>query len=283
MKSYQYHSFLSPAKLNLGLRIVGKRADGYHLLKSVFCFINILDKVDIQITENGKISLIEHNQAWFYQTDLSYKAAKLLQETTGCKLGANIRLRKVIPSGAGMGGGSSNAATVLIVLNQLWQTGLSQEELSKLGLKLGADIPFFIKGVNALVEGVGEIITAIEIPQMYFVIVKPSFHVPTRDIFANVNYEKNFSSNDANLITIDELLTKKENDLEKIAKKIYPALDTLFMKLNQYGKPVMTGSGSCVYLSFFDKDEAKKVAKVLKVRYNTFLAERLTGSPVSLS
>ncbi len=276
---YQFHNVLSPAKLNLGLRVVGKRPDGYHLLKSIFCLIDLCDQIEIQITENGKISLIEHQQAWFYQKDLSYRAAKLLQEYTSCKLGANIKIKKVIPSGAGMGGGSSNAATVLMVLNKLWKTNLSQQELIDLGVKLGADVPFFIVGKNALVEGIGEIITPIEIPQLYFVILKPDFHVPTKDIFSNL--EVNFEEINQQQITIEQLLHEKTNDLEKIVKKIYPQINDIFNDINQYGNPVMTGSGSCIYLTFSDKNIAKKVANILSPGYNIFLAARLPVSTVA--
>lgn len=276
---YQFHSVLSPAKLNLGLKIVGKRADGYHLLKSIFCLIDLCDLIDIQITNNGKISLIEHNQAWFYQKDLSYRAAKLLQETTGCQYGANIRIKKVIPSGAGMGGGSSNAATVLTILNQLWKTNLTIEVLAKIGEQLGADIPFFIYGNNALVEGIGEIITPIELPQLYFVIVKPEFHIPTKDIFTNL--ELDFTTINPDNITVDTLLTEKTNDLEVVAKKVFPALDNIFHELKQYGTPVMTGSGSCIYFTFSEKNIAKDLAKILEPRYNTFLAASLPRSTIS--
>ncbi|MDD3266976.1 MAG: 4-(cytidine 5'-diphospho)-2-C-methyl-D-erythritol kinase [Burkholderiales bacterium] len=278
---YKFHNVLSPAKLNLGLKIVGKREDGYHLLKSIFCLIDLFDIIEIQITENGKISLIEHEQAWFYQKDLSYKAAKLLQEHTRSTLGANIKIKKVIPSGAGMGGGSSNAATVLIVLNQLWQTNLDKEELSALGVKLGADVPFFIHGKNALVEGIGEIITPIEIPELYFVIVKPSFHIPTKDIFQALDV--NFAEVNEQEITSKWLLTKKVNDLETPAKKIYPQLNEVFSELKQYGTPIMTGSGSSIYLTYSDKNIAKDVAKKLEARYNTFLAASLPESTVSCS
>lgn len=276
---YQFHNVLSPAKLNLGLRVVGKRSDGYHLLKSIFCLIDLCDQIEIQITQNGKISLIEHQQAWFYQKDLSYRAAKLLQEHTSCPLGANIKIKKVIPSGAGMGGGSSNAATVLMVLNQLWQTNLSQAELSNLGLQLGADVPFFINGKNALVEGIGEKIMPIELPQLYFVIIKPEFHAPTKDIFTHLQID--FDNLDASKITIEQLLHEKTNDLEKVVKKLYPQINTVFHNLNQYGNAVMTGSGSCIYLTFTDKNDAKKVANILSSSYNTFLAASLPVSTVA--
>ncbi|RTK93830.1 MAG: 4-(cytidine 5'-diphospho)-2-C-methyl-D-erythritol kinase [Neisseriaceae bacterium] len=282
--SYKFHRVLSPAKLNLGLKITGKRPDGYHLLKSVFCLVDMCDMIDIQITENGKISLIEHNQAWFYQKDLAYKAAALLQEHTATKFGANIRIKKLIPSGAGMGGGSSNAATVLIILNQLWETNLTTSELASLGEQLGADVPFFIYGKNALVEGIGEIITPIEIPQMYFVIVKPEVHISTKDVFTSLNIAQN-NCDTKNNISISELITQRENDLEKVARSIYPDLEQLFSELNNYknefGIPVMTGSGSCVYFTFHDKKDAEHLANKLKMKYNTYLAASLTESTVS--
>lgn len=278
---YQFHNVLSPAKLNLGLKIVGKRQDGYHLLKSVFCLIDLCDAIDIQLTENGKISLVEHNQAWFYQRDLSYKAAKLLQDYTGTTFGANIKIKKVIPSGAGMGGGSSNAATVLIILNQLWKTHLDVNTLAKLGIQLGADVPFFIYGKNALVEGIGEIITPITIPKTYFVIIKPEFHIPTKEIFNAL--ELDLTNINQDNFTIEWLLTQKINDLELAAKKTYPQLNDIFNELEQYGTPIMTGSGSCVYIAFNDKNIAKDVAKKLESRYNTFLAASLPESTVSCS
>lgn len=276
---YQFHNVLSPAKLNLGLRIVGKRDDGYHLLKSVFCLIDLCDQIEIQLTQNSKISLIEHQQAWFYQKDLSFRAAKLLQEHTKSKFGANIKIKKVIPSGAGMGGGSSNAAAVLIVLNQLWETNLSCKELMHLGLQLGADVPFFIQGRNALVTGIGEIIQPIEIPQLYFVIVKPDFHITTKNVFCSLNLD--FQAIREDLITAQDLIEQKTNDLETVVKIIYPQINDIFSELNQYGNAVMTGSGSCVYLSFTDKNEAKKVANILHSSYNTFLAASLPISTVA--
>ena len=273
----KFNTFLSPAKLNLGLKVVGKLPNEYHLLNTIFCLIDLYDKIDIQLTTNGKISLIEHNQAWGYRKDLSYKAATLLQEYTQTNLGANIRLKKVIPSGAGLGGGSSNAATVLCVLNQLWETKLSNEQLMNLGKTLGADIPFFIYGKNAFATGVGDIFTPITLPDMYFVIVKPNFHIPTRDIF--VNLDLNFHKNTEILYTPEQLLNTLENDLEAIACKIYPELNQIVKIMSTYGKAQMTGSGSCVYLRFHDKNIAKKVANELKLRYNTYLAEALQSSP----
>lgn len=276
---YQFHNLLSPAKLNIGLKVVGQRQDGYHLLKSIFCLIDLCDQIEIQITPKSKISLIEHMQAWFYQKDLAYQAAKLLQNYTGTSLGANIKIKKVIPSGAGMGGGSSNAATTLIILNQLWQTGLSQNELSQLGLKLGADVPFFIHGRNALVSGIGETCQEVYLPQLFFVIVKPDFHIPTKEVFANLNLD--FSQINPNKFDYSYLFRHRENDLENVVRHIYPQINQLFFELKQYGTASMTGSGSALYLSFEDKNSAKMLANILAPRYNTFLAASLPASTVA--
>ncbi len=218
-------NFRSPAKLNLGLKIVGKRNDGYHLMHSIFCLIDLMDEVALQITHNAKISLIEHQQDWPPDTDLAYKAAKLLQKTTNTNLGCNIKLHKIIPSGAGLGGGSSNAATVLMALNKLWHTNLSTDELINLGKQLGADVPFFIYGKNAFASGIGDEFTPIELPQLYFVLIKPSFNIPTKNIFTNLN----FISLPANQsqFNCQHLLQTKENDLQIVASKLYPQLNPI--------------------------------------------------------
>jgi 4-diphosphocytidyl-2-C-methyl-D-erythritol kinase len=283
MKEQKYHKFatyLSPAKLNLGLKITGKKEDGYHLLKTVFCLIDLFDEIDIQITNDKKISLIEHNQAWPFYTDLSYRAAILLQEYSGTSFGANIKIRKTIPSGAGLGGGSSNAATVLMVLNELWGLNISNTKLMELGISLGADVPFFIYGQNALALGIGEILSPVDIPKQYFVLVKPSFHIPTRNIFAHLKIS-NLNIN-ADSITANWLINTKENDLFPIATNLYPQLQNIVNELQEFGNTSMTGSGSVLYLTFFEKNIAKKVAKILESRYNTYLVKRLHYSPLKL-
>lgn len=273
-------TFLSPAKLNLGLKITGKRADGYHLLKTVFCLIDLFDEIQIQTTPNGKISLIEHNQAWLYHTDLSYKAAKLLQSYSGTKLGANIRINKAIPSGAGLGGGSSNAATVLLVLNNLWQLNLNTSKLIELGTKLGADVPFFIHGKNAVASGIGDIFNDISLPNWYFVLICPKFHIKTANVFKNVEFSSSPQTTDK-----DGILDSLENDLLPAAIKFKPELGTLLKKLQFFGHVAMTGSGSSLYLRFDNQDDAKKIAKkiadVSGNEYNTYLVKSLNISPVS--
>ena len=271
-------SFLSPAKLNLGLKIVGKRTDGYHLLKSIFCLIDLFDVIQIQPTDSGKISLIEHNQAWSYQKDLAYRAAVLLRDSTNSKLGANIKIKKTIPSGSGLGGGSSDAATVLVALNQLWQTGISQLELIRMGTSLGSDIPFFIHGENAWAEGVGEVLTTIKIPEQYFVIVCPDFHLATNDVFANVDMGT-LNPNTDN-IDIEYLLNTHDNDLLLAAIKVEPRINDILNDLKSFGNPALTGSGSAIYLSFNNIDSAKKVAQSLQDKYNTYLVKSMNFSPI---
>lgn len=274
----RFATYLSPAKLNLGLKITGKRADGYHLLKTVFCLIDLFDEVSIQITEDKKISLIEHNQAWPFYTDLSYKAAILLQEYSGLSLGANIKIKKTIPSGAGLGGGSSNAATVLMVLNNLWGCNIPRDKLMQLGASLGADVPFFIYGQNAIAVGVGDLLSPVAIPEQYFVLIKPTFHIPTRNIFEHLKI--NTDVIDAEKINTDWLITHKANDLFPVAINLYPQLQSIANELREFGTPSMTGSGSVLYLSFFEKNIAKKVAKTLESRYNTYLVKSLQHSPL---
>lgn len=278
MGSTKFISYLSPAKLNLGLKVTAKQEDGYHQLKTIFCLIDLFDQIEIQVLSEDKISLIEHCQAWSYKTDLSYKAAQLLKQATGCTLGANIKVKKVIPSGAGLGGGSSNAATVLVALNHLWQTNLSQSKLINLGRELGADVPFFIHGKNALATGIGDKFSDIELPEQYFVLVKPKFHIPTKDIFKNL--EINFDDIYPDLFTQKYLLDTLDNDLQHVATRLFPELSTIITNLKNYGNPAMTGSGSVIYLSYNDKNLAKKVAQELGKSYNNYLVKSLSFSPI---
>ncbi|MCE3269297.1 MAG: ipk [Burkholderiales bacterium] len=282
-------TFLSPAKLNLGLKIIGKRADGYHLLKTIFCLIDLFDEIQIQTTSNNKISLIEHNQAWPYQTDLSYKAAKLLQSESGTHYGANIKVNKTIPSGGGLGGGSSDAATVLIVLNNLWQLDMSSEQLIKLGARLGADVPFFIHGKNATASGIGEIFTDISLPQQYFILVCPKFHIKTATVFQNFDYDSSMTwkhKEELILKNIDDsyLLETLKNDLLPAAIKTKPELANILKHLEIFGKVAMTGSGSSLFLRFLEQEEAKKIAKKIadssQNKYNTYLVKSMAVSPV---
>lgn len=261
--------FYSYAKLNLGLKVVGKKNDGYHLLNTIFCLIDLCDQLEFVTNQTGEISIINDKQNWAIEDDLIFKAASLLKNFNNKNDGVTIKVIKKIPIGSGMGGGSSNAATTLVALNKLWKLNLKNQELLEIALSIGADIPLFILNKHAYAEGIGEVLTPINLPELYFVIVKPDFNIKTKDIFNEVN---EYSTNKINY---KKLLTTKENDLMKYVILKYPKLQQIITDLSQFGKVHMTGSGSAVYLTFENIENAKNVAKKLTSRYNTYLTKTL--------
>jgi 4-diphosphocytidyl-2-C-methyl-D-erythritol kinase len=191
--SLQY-AFPAPAKLNLFLHVIGRRADGYHLLQSIFRLVDLCDTVHIEPREDGRIVRVTDIAGVPEDVDLTLRAARALQAATGCAKGASIAVEKRIPMGAGMGGGSSDAATVLLALNALWKTGLDTRQLADIGLKLGADVPFFVYGRNAFVEGVGEQVTPITVPPEIYLVLKPPVGVATASVFAHPELTRNAKS-----------------------------------------------------------------------------------------
>lgn len=240
----------APAKLNLFLHVNGRRDDGYHLLQSAFMLLDWCDTLHFEINGTGRIARTDQGNAASHalpDDDLTIRAAKLLQQHTGCTHGADITLHKHIPSEAGMGGGSSDAASCLMVLNRLWGLKLSTAELSTIGLQLGADVPFFIHGDNAWVEGIGEHITPIELPSASFLVVKPATGVPTPQIFSHKDLTKNHKK-----VTISDF--KKScyqfgsNDLQPVAEFINPDISHALAAIDALGLDgKMTGSGSAVF------------------------------------
>lgn len=274
LKNCHSHKFKAYAKLNLGLKFVGKRPDGYHLLKTIFCLIDLYDEIEIYTNKlSNEIKLLNHNYPWPETSDLAYKAAKLLQQHTNTSYGVTIEIKKNIPHGGGMGGGSSDAATVLVELNKLWNINLPQAELIKLGVTLGADVPFFIFGKNAYAEGIGEVLSEIILEEKYFIIILPGIYISTKSVFDNLI----LGINEQNSITNEYLLKTLENDLEPVARQIYPQLETIFQDLKKHGNPVMTGSGSTIYLPYQSLNEAKKVADNIKNTYNHYLVRSLSA------
>lgn len=236
----------APAKLNLFLHITGRRADGYHLLQSAFMLIDWCDRLDFALRRDGQIHREDLTVA-LPADDLVVRAARLLQAHTGCPLGADIRIRKSIPAQAGMGGGSSDAASTLLALNRLWQLNLSQDALAQLGLALGADVPFFVRGHNAWVEGIGEKITPLELPPARFVVVKPPTGLETRLIFSDPALKR-----DTEPATIYGFAANTfgfgQNDLQAVAQRLCPDVDRAIAWLNNKGLQArMTGSGSAVF------------------------------------
>jgi 4-diphosphocytidyl-2-C-methyl-D-erythritol kinase len=244
-------SILAPAKINLFLHIVGQRPDGYHLLQSVFQLIDLSDEVLLNTREDAQIHRINPLANVPPKDDLVVKAAVLLQKTCGVSQGVDISLEKNIPMGAGLGGGSSDAASTLLGLNQLWNLNLSKRDLMDLGIQLGADVPFFIQGNNAFVEGIGEIITPIDLPIQEYAVVYPGVSIPTKEIFSSPELTRNHSH-----ITITDFaeqnseLIMLQNDLQEIAEQKYVEVKNAIEWLKSLfpdTQPIMSGSGSSVF------------------------------------
>ena len=236
----------APAKLNLFLHIVGRRADGYHLLQSAFMLIDWQDTLHFELRPNGQLSR-EDLTIPLPADDLILRAARLLQAHTGCTKGAHIAVHKEIPAQAGMGGGSSDAATCLLALNRLWGLGLSVAQLAAIGVQLGADVPFFLHGHNAWVEGIGENITPVQLPPAQFVVIKPNAGLETAKIFAHPALRR-----DTKAATIDGLARTPygfgHNDLQAVAEQICPPVRQALERLAAQGlQGKMTGSGSAVF------------------------------------
>ncbi|TCV84722.1 4-(cytidine 5'-diphospho)-2-C-methyl-D-erythritol kinase [Sulfurirhabdus autotrophica] len=249
------HSYPAPAKLNLFLHVVGRRADGYHLLQSVFRFVDFGDSLEYAIRHDGAVLRTTDVAGIPPEQDLCVRAARLLQQHTGCQLGVDITLDKRLPMGGGLGGGSSDAATTLLVLNKLWELGLSRAELQMLGLQLGADVPVFIFGESAFAEGVGEKLQPVTLPPAWYVILVPPAHVPTAKIFASEELTR-----DTNPIKMSDFSAGyKHNDLETVVCKMYPAVANHLAWLKQRGDARMTGSGACVFASYETEELARAV------------------------
>lgn len=240
------HDVAAPAKLNLFLHITGRRADGYHLLQSVFMLLDWHDTLHFERRAGGKLSR-EDLAAPLPEDDLTLRAARALQQATGCTEGAHIQVEKRLPAEAGLGGGSSDAASCLLALNRLWGLRLGLPALEKIGLALGADVPFFLRGRNAWVQGIGEDITPIELPPARFAVVKPPRGLATKDIFQHPALKR-----DSDSATISGFAANHfgfgHNDLEPIARQLCPDVEQALQWLGSQGlSGRMTGSGSAVF------------------------------------
>ena len=275
-----FQSFLAPAKINLFLHITGQRADGYHTLQSVFQLLDFHDNIHLKSTKNGEIKRTTEISGVPESQDLCGRAALALQNATGCKLGCEYAVEKNIPMGGGLGGGSSDAATVLLALNQLWQLNISREKLMHIGLKLGADVPIFIFGQNAWAEGVGEILTPIELPEQYYVVLTPSVHVSTAQVFANSTLTKDTKplkiADFSNGVNSNQF----RNDLEKVVIKEFPAVASTIKWLNQFGQARMSGSGASVFVAVDSQSEAKEILAQKPANTSGIVAKSLKKHPL---
>ena len=274
----------APAKLNLFLHVVGRRADGYHLLQTVFRFLDFGDSLQITPRSDAEIKLLTPLAGVPESSDLCWRAASLLQQHTGCRLGADIGLIKRVPMGGGLGGGSSDAATVLLALNRLWGVNLPRAELQALGLALGADVPVFVFGRSAFAEGVGEMLTAWTPEPASYVVLTPPVHVATAAIFTHPGLTRNTPS-----IRIAALFDGfGRNDLQPLACALYPEIAEYLAWLDEHagehvgvdGNARMTGSGACVFAGFPSRDEAERVFAMRPGQMSGFVADGLDQHPL---
>jgi 4-diphosphocytidyl-2-C-methyl-D-erythritol kinase len=273
----ELHNLPAPAKINLFLHVTGRRSDGYHELQTVFQFIDLMDYIDLTLRSDGQIIHLNPIRGVRPEHDLVVRAAYCLREHSNSKLGVNIRLEKNIPMGAGLGGGSSDAATVLVGLNQLWNLGLTTSQLAALGLRLGADVPVFVRGFNALATGIGERLKPIKLPIRPLVLVKPATSVPTPVIFRAPELTRNtealkIAGFPANVLMPSGALPGR-NDLEPVAakhfKEVGQAITSLKRIAPQFGCSSeavrMSGSGSSVFVWCDDDEQAQAIAQAAKV------------------
>jgi 4-diphosphocytidyl-2-C-methyl-D-erythritol kinase len=266
----------APAKLNLMLRIVGRRPDGYHELQTVFQFIDRCDWLTIDVRRDGRIKRVAEVPGVAPQDDLTVRAASALREATGCRLGADIRCEKVLPMGGGLGGGSSDAATTLFALNRLWGTGLDEDALADIALPLGADVPVFIRGRAAWAEGVGERLTPVVLPEPWYLILSPPCSVSTRDVFMHPELTRN----SAPITLADFVAGNTVNDCLDVVRRRYSPVAAALDWLAGWGGGRLTGTGACVFAVFEDRSDALRALDQCPAEMRGVVARGLNRSPL---
>lgn len=267
----------APAKLNLMLHITGRRPDGYHNLQTLFQFLDYGDTLHFRLRSDGQLTLEPEVAGVPFEDNLIVRAARLLLKHSADKnLGADIKLDKILPMGGGLGGGSSDAATTLLALNQLWQLNLSIDELAQIGLSLGADVPVFVRGTAAFAEGVGEILTPTpDLEEPWYLVVCPQVHVNTGKIFSHEGLTRN--TDPINMRTA--LRQQGRNDCQQIVTMLYPEVGNALNLLNKFSFAKMTGTGACVFSSFSSEAEANRVSDQFSAEYAVFVAKGVNQSP----
>jgi 4-diphosphocytidyl-2-C-methyl-D-erythritol kinase len=267
----------APAKLNLMLHITGQRADGYHELQTVFQFLDVGDELRFELRQDGQICRHQGDESVAAEDDLVVRAAAALQAASDCQMGVDIHLDKQLPMGAGLGGGSSDAATTLHALNRLWNLGLEPAELADIGLKLGADVPVFIHGFAAFAEGIGEQLTPIDIEQPWYLVITPHVHVSTAEIFQDLELTR-----DCPTIKIRDLPASGwDNVCLPVVVKHYPQVAEAMEALRQHAKARMSGTGASVFAAFDSEAEAQAVREKLPKEWTGFVAKGLNESPLA--
>jgi 4-diphosphocytidyl-2-C-methyl-D-erythritol kinase len=266
----------APAKLNLFLHVVGRRDDGYHLLETFFTFLDYGDSVSLRVAPDGQFLRTSELEGVPQEQDLCIKAARLLAQYSGCSKGVALSVSKKLPMGGGLGGGSSDAATVLIGLNHLWGLGLSREQLAEIGLKLGADVPVFVHGNSAFAQGVGEELTPMHAPPAWYVVLIPPVSVPTALIF-NAS-ELTRSTPRIKIMGFSEV--EGHNDLEPVVCNRFPEVKDHLEWLRSWGNAKMTGSGCCVFVGFSSESLARACFAAIPNGWNGFIAQGLQDHPL---
>lgn len=269
--------YSAPAKLNLMLHVVGRRADGYHELQTVFQLVDLCDRLEITVRPDAQIRRGAGPAGVAEKDDLAVRAARALQAATGSPLGADISIRKCIPLGGGLGGGSSDAATTLVVLNHLWHTGLGFQEIAAIGARLGADVPVFVHGKSAWAEGIGDVLTPVSLqPASWYVIVFPGVAVPTAAVFQAPELTRNSPPT-----TMRGFLeTGGRNDCERVVRARFPAVAEALDWLGGHGPARLTGTGSCVFAKFARVEDAERVAARVPDSWRAYVARGLNQSPL---
>jgi len=266
----------APAKLNLMLRVVGRRPNGYHELQTVFQFIDRCDRLWFDVRDDGRVRRLTSVSGVPEAEDLTVRAARALQEATGCGLGVDIRCEKMLPMGGGLGGGSSDAATTLVALNQLWGTELDEDALSEIALPLGADVPVFVRGRAAWAEGVGERLSPVELPQPWYLVLAPPCSVSTRDVFCHPELTR-----DSVCIKLEDFLSGNAvNDCLPVVRRGYPPVEAALAWLDHWGGGRLTGTGACIFAVFDARERALDVSRQAPAHLQAFVAQGLNRSPL---
>ncbi|NVK20945.1 MAG: 4-(cytidine 5'-diphospho)-2-C-methyl-D-erythritol kinase [Kangiellaceae bacterium] len=285
LDSEGYSYWPAPAKLNLELRVLGQRDDGYHELQTLFQLLDYGDDIWIKSNDTGRLSLQSEYDEVPSADNLIIKAAKALAPYNSQALGADIKLHKKLPSGAGLGGGSSDAATTLIALNHLWKLGLDNQTLCDIGSKLGADVPVFVNGYSAWAQGIGEVLTKTELPEKWYLIVYPNVHINTGKIFSHSALTRNdkpikLRATRQGQYVETQLEELGYNAIQPLVAELYPEVNEALNVLSQYGQALLTGTGSCVFLSFDNEREVRKISALCKQRWLTLVAKGINRSPL---
>jgi len=266
----------APAKLNLFLHITGVRDDGYHNLQTVFQLLDYSDEVTLKRRLDGVINRVEGLASVAPEDDLIVKAARALQAHTGSEYGADLGVRKILPIGGGIGGGSSDAATTLLGLNQIWQCNVPESELLSIARTLGADVPVFVKGASAWAEGIGEDLTPLELPEKWYVVIHPNVFISTKKLFSS------------KLLTRDKAVLRmrifptadNENVFESVVRNEYPEVEESLQWLGSFATARLTGTGSCIFASFESKQQAVAVMQQVPRKWVAFVAKAVNNSPL---